>query len=50
MSSEKLNEDQPAEIEAEQLDEVAGGRKSLQTMAKPKGSAGLIADPCEGGE
>lgn len=51
MSAEKFNEDQPVEIATDELDEVAGGRKPLQTAAKPKGGgAGVVSDPCSGGE
>lgn len=54
MSSEKQqneNPEQASELEINQLDEVVGGRKAIVTKLGPKGgSAGVISDPCAGGE
>lgn len=54
MSSDKQQSEQQekaSELEIERLDEVVGGRKALHTMAAPKpGGAGVISDPCSGGE
>ena len=52
MSTEIKNQQQDKheaanELDMNQLDEVAGGRKTLPTASKPKP---IIGDPCAGGE
>ncbi len=53
MSTDKQTENQEkaSELEAEQLDQVVGGRKAIFGKLGPKtGGAGIIEDPCAGGE